>query len=140
MKSRSLRQTFAAACRHRAAVLDGHVIGHASMSETEIQQRIRLRVGRDPRIVLWRNNVGQVQREGRWIRYGLAVGSSDLIGILRGSGRFVALEVKTDTGRPKPEQILFIELVRQCGGFACIVRSPDEAAAAVDRACKGETQ
>jgi hypothetical protein len=111
------------------------------MSERDIQHAIRLALGSDRRVVLWRNDVGQAQRTvgGRTVhtRYGLAVGSSDLIGILRPSGRFVALEVKTATGRTTKDQDLFLNLVRGAGGFACVVRSVDEAREAIERASRG---
>lgn len=115
------------------------------MAERDIQHAVRLALGKDPRVVLWRNDVGQVERKlpnGRTIhtRYGLCVGSSDLIGILRPSGRFLALELKTETGRPTDEQRLFLDLVRAAGGFACIVRSVEDAIAAIERASAGATQ
>ena len=112
------------------------------MAERDIMHAVRLALGKDPRVILWRNDVGSVERKlpnGRTIhtRYGLCVGSSDLIGILRPSGRFIAIELKTETGRPTEEQVLFLDLVRRAGGFACIVRSVDEAIQAVDRAASG---
>ena len=114
------------------------------LSESDIQHAIRLVIGSDPRVVLWRNNVGVAQHAGRngkqAVRYGLAPGSSDLIGILAGSGRFVALEVKTDRGRLTSEQELFLALVRRKGGFAAVVRSVSDATAAIERACNGATE
>ena len=113
------------------------------MTETQLLAEIRLALGRDPRVVLWRNNVGTARHEGtdRPVQYGLCVGSSDLIGIVtmaNGCGRFFALEVKTPTGRVSREQQLFLALVHRRGGYACIVRSVDEARAAVDAAHRGD--
>jgi hypothetical protein len=85
--------------------------------------------------VLWRNNTGVAEHRGARVRYGLAVGSADLIGCL--DGRFVALEVKAATGRASPEQRQWLDLVRRNGGFACVVRSVDEARAAIARARTG---
>jgi hypothetical protein len=108
--------------------------------EAELQDQIRLALGSDPRVVLWRNNTGvSVSPDGRRTRYGLCVGSSDLIGVLRPSGRFIALEVKTATGRVSPEQARFIALVNGAGGFAAVVRSVADARAAVERAMEGST-
>ena len=105
-------------------------------SEREIQQAIRLAV-QGPDIVLWRNNVGHgVLSDGRHIDYGLAVGSADLVGIC--AGRFFAIEVKAPKGRVTDEQRQWIALVQSKGGFACVVRSVDEALAAVERCRKGE--
>lgn len=54
---------------------------------------------------------------------GLCKGSSDLIGILKGSGRFIALEVKAEGDRARPEQTQFIDFVLLFGGIAGFVRS-----------------
>ena len=91
-----------------------------------------------PGVVFWRNQTGFTKEEDRGIRYGLAVGSSDLIGIV--DGRFAALEVKTDKRKTEPtdDQKRFMRCVRRAGGFACVVRSVEEALAAVERARKGE--
>ncbi len=91
-------------------------------------------------VVIYRNNVGKWQdKTGRWVRYGLCQGSSDLIGfrsILVTSDMvgqrvavFVACEVKTATGRATKEQVHFLDTVRDAGGIAMLVRSEDEAEA-----------
>lgn len=107
--------------------------------EAKIQDDIRLALGKRADFVAWRNNCGvakhwneKAQREDI-VRYGLCAGSSDLIGIAKG-GRFVALEVKSETGRVTKEQTMFITLVRAMGGVGEVVRSVEEAMAAVDRA------
>lgn len=121
------------------------------MTEREIMHAVRDALGKDRRVVLWRNDIGAVDRvvNGRKVhtRYGLAVGSSDLIGIVRmvytdrpDVGRFVALECKTATGRITEEQDLFLNLVRRFGGFACVVRSVVDATNAVDRCVAGESE
>jgi len=61
------------------------------------------------------------------ITFGLAVGSADIIGIHKATGRFLAFEVKTSTGRPTKEQLNFIEQVRAANGVAGIVRSTQDA-------------
>ena len=109
----------------------------ASMSEHEIQQRIRLACGRGP-VRLWRNNSGAlVDQQGRLVRFGLCKGSSDLIGLrtlvitpdLVGQrlAQFVALEIKTARGVVSPEQRAFLDLVEQLGGLAAICRSVEAA-------------
>jgi len=75
----------------------------------------------------WRNNTGALpDRQGRIVRYGLCNGSSDLIG-LAPDGIFFAVEVKTATGKPTPEQLTFIAAIRRQGGRAGVARSPEEA-------------
>lgn len=80
---------------------------------------------------VFRNNVGQARyKGGHTVRYGLAPGSSDLIGWTP-DGRFLALEVKTKRGRLTEQQAAFLEAVRAAGGVAACVRSPEEALAAI---------
>jgi hypothetical protein len=69
------------------------------------------------------------------VRFGLCVGSADLIGCL--DGRFIALEVKAASGRLRPEQERWIAFVRSIRGFAAVVRSEEEALAAIERARAG---
>ena len=108
------------------------------MSESEIQAAIRAALGALPDVCLWRNHVGQLRDEsGRVHRFGLSVGSADLVGVLAPSGRLIALECKSATGRLRPEQRAWLDVVRRFGGFACVVRSADEALAAVERARNG---
>lgn len=103
------------------------------MTESQLLDAIRLAVGLRPdRCVLWRNNTGVAIQGTTRVRYGLCVGSSDLIGIA--NGRFVALEVKTQSGRVAPEQAQFLALVNARGGIGRVVRSVEDAMAAVDAA------
>jgi hypothetical protein len=108
-----------------------------AMTEREIQHAIRMTIGRGLGVVLWRNNTGQIMHEGRPLKFGLCVGSSDLIGLRplvitpehvgKTVAQFVAIEVKAERGRPTAEQEKFIELVRTKGGAAGVARSPREA-------------
>lgn len=66
---------------------------------------------------------------GQYVSYGLCKGSADLIGILKPSGRFFALELKTDKGKTTPEQELFLKLVKNMGGYSGVARSVEEAMA-----------
>ena len=109
------------------------------MTEAEIQDAIRL-AAHSLGLVLWRNNTGLAVDGLRRIRYGLAVGSSDLVGILVPEGRFVALEVKAPGKRPTPEQERFLDLVRRSGGFAAVVRSVEDVRVLIDRARRGESE
>lgn len=74
----------------------------------------------------------------RQIKAGLQPdGASDLVGFIpviitpemvgMRFARYVCCEVKTATGRPSPEQITYIEFVRDSGGLAGIARSPEDA-------------
>ena len=114
----------------------------SSPSEHEIQQRIRLACGRGA-VRLWRNNTGAlVDQQGRFVRFGLCKGSSDLIGLRsleitpemvgQRVAQFVALEVKTASGVVSSEQRAFLQLVQQLGGVAAVCRSIEQAQAVLD--------
>jgi len=55
-----------------------------------------------------------------------------------GTGRFVALEVKTVSGSLSEEQVRWLRLVRGLGGYAVVVRSIEDAMAAVEAARRGD--
>ena len=96
------------------------------MTEGELQDKIRLALGRIPGLVLWRNNIGRTQSAKGWIWYGVGnPGGADLIGCYL--GRFVAIEVKTATGRQSPEQRDWQGVVERAGGVYLLVRSVEEA-------------
>lgn len=99
--------------------------------ENEIQRDIRLAAGRAvPGCVLWRNNSGVAhQKDGSFVRYGVGGnGGADLIGMLRVGplGVFLAVEVKTETGRLSPEQRMYGELVANSGGVFIVARSVED--------------
>ena len=103
------------------------------MSESDLYGPILLALSRAGHRA-WRNNVGVARyARGHVVRYGLAPGSSDLIGITS-DGRFLALEVKTARGRLTSAQAAFLEMVHAQGGVAACVRSPEEALEAIARA------
>ena len=77
--------------------------------------------------MVWRNNTGALKDpKGRLVRYGLCVGSSDIIGIAP-DGVFVAVECKAERGKVTDQQEKFIANVRRQGGRAGVARSADEA-------------
>lgn len=86
---------------------------------------------------LLRNNTGKLpDRNGRWVKFGLGVGSSDLIGfkpvtvtadmVGRKVAIFTAVECKTRTGRVTAEQSAFIAMVQRFGGIAGIARTEQD--------------
>ena len=75
----------------------------------------------------WRNNTGVLpDRRGKPVRFGLCVGSSDIIGIAP-DGVFFAVECKTAKGRATDKQHNFISAVVRQGGRAGIARTAQEA-------------
>lgn len=72
---------------------------------------------------LFRNNVGLFKTsDGRSVRTGLATGSSDLIGWTK-TGRFLAVEVKSASGKVSKAQMQFMEAVRRAGGISACCRT-----------------
>ncbi len=120
----------------------------SSPSEHEIQQRIRLACGRGP-VRLWRNNTGAlVDQQGRFVRFGLCKGSSDLIGLRsvvvtpemvgQRIAQFVALEIKAPQGVVSPQQQAFLRLVQELGGVASVCRSIEQVQAVLGLGTTGK--
>lgn len=102
----------------------------AEKGETALMLEIRDALLATGRVVLWRNQTGQLKdARGRWVRFGIGVGGADLVGIVKGSGRFFACEVKTTQGKVSPEQEAWHRAVTAAGGLAIIARSVAEALA-----------
>ena len=67
-----------------------------------------------------RQNSGAAKVGNRFIRFGWT-GCADVLGQMT-DGRFLAVEVKSSTGRLRPEQTLFLERVNQTGGLGFVAR------------------
>jgi hypothetical protein len=102
-----------------------------SNSESQIQREIRLALGAIPECDFQRLSQVVAEQDGRTVRGGLCPGAADLIGCVL--GRFVALEVKTATGRLSPEQEQWHRRMRRVGAVVEVVRSKEEAVAVVRR-------
>jgi hypothetical protein len=118
------------------------------MKESQLQRDVRLFLS-GAGVIAWRNNIGTAEfwnehaARPDHVAFGVGgPGGSDIIGLLR--GRFFALELKAPGARTKPARALlqeqFRRLVRSAGGFATVVRSVDEAGAAVTRALEGASE
>lgn len=99
-------------------------------SEKLIEQEIRISLSKNGTIN-FKNDVGMAKtKEGAWIRYGLEVGTSDIIGLTpikitqdmvgQTVAVFTAVEVKTPATIKKTsaQQKSFIKMVLSKGGFA----------------------
>jgi hypothetical protein len=110
-----------------------------SNAETDLQQRIRLALGTQPDLRIFRNQVGSLPdpRTGRLVQFGLARGSADLIGwrtivvtpkmVGQRIAVFTSLEIKTPTGRLTPVQRNWLSAVQQAGGIAGVARTVSDA-------------
>lgn len=88
-------------------------------------------------LFVWRNNTGQCEIGGRTIRFGKK-GSSDILGCVRPRGRLIGLEAKSPTGKLSKAQHEWLTLIIAMGGYACVVRSVQEALNALVAAMGGQ--
>lgn len=117
------------------------------------ESEILLALGSDPDTRLFGNEVGMgwsgrlLNRDGgrvllgnaRAVRYGLAPGSADLIGIRRvvitpdmvgqSIGVFLSIECKKGTGRAGENQVPWRDMIRRFGGRAGLAWDADQARA-----------
>ena len=108
-------------------------------SETKLQQEIRLALGKIPSLRLFRNQVGQLPdpRTGRYVQFGLAKGSSDLVGfktikitpemIGQEVAQFVSIEIKTERGKLTNVQQNWLQKVKSSGGIVGVARTVKDA-------------
>ena len=74
--------------------------------------------------ICFRANVGKVKMfNGRYFDTGLPKGFSDLFGIRDSDGRAFFIEVKTKTGRIRPEQQKFIDRMKELNAIAGVCRN-----------------
>jgi hypothetical protein len=121
------------------------------MRESVAQAEILLAIGGRPDVRAFRNTVGEgwvgkakrldggavLIRNSRYVTFGLAPGSADLIGwhsvlvtpdmVGRRLARFAGWEVKSSDGESRDNQERFLAMLDSHGGIAGIVRSPEEA-------------
>ena len=95
------------------------------MKEIDIQNSIRLELSKLGGLVLRLNNGLFYTEDGRPIKSGLPKGTSDLLYV--GNDIIAFMEVKTSKGKPRPEQLRFIEKIKSLGHKAGIVRSVEDA-------------
>lgn len=107
------------------------------MSESGEQSRIMLALGSRPGIRIFRNNVGVAKfPNGSVVRYGLAVGSADLIGwrtvtitqdmVGQQVAQFLSVECKAPKGKATEAQDAWFFAVKKAGGIALVARSVED--------------
>lgn len=117
------------------------------MREQNIKAQIQIELSKTRRIRLFNQPAGMawmgeiVAKDQNYltlenyrpVKFGLAPGSSDLIGWqsietdIGRIARFIALEIKSARGRLSEQQQRFIDAVNAAGGRAGVARSVDEA-------------
>ena len=110
-------------------------------SEYAIRHDVRLVLGLDRDVVVWRTNLGSHARPIDCdILQAVSAATSGLIGVVNATydgvrvGRFIALEIKRPDARPTKDQLAFLRLVQNQGGVAALISSPSQAVAVVAQA------
>lgn len=116
------------------------------MTESELQALILRAAGSKPHVRVFRNQVGEgyvgqalrdpegvFLRDARHVRMGLFPGSGDLIGwrtvtitadmVGKPIAQFLSIEIKTKTGRVRPDQQNWLDQITTAGGHAIVARS-----------------
>ena len=95
------------------------------MLEKEIEKQILELLEQTPDCFTWKcNNFGTYGKFRKAHSRFIINGVSDILGIYQGS--FLAIEVKTKTGKVSPEQQQFIDNINRLGGIAFVARSTDD--------------
>jgi len=78
--------------------------------------------------IVFRANVGKVKMDnGRWFDTQLPPGFPDLFGMTFHDNRMFFIEMKTETGRPREDQIKFHRMLTERGAIHGIARNRDDA-------------
>lgn len=96
------------------------------MTEHDIQSAIRLKLS-ELGYCVFRVNAGKVKlADGRWFDTGVPKGFSDLFAVK--DGKIFFIEVKSETGKARPEQVNFLATMRdRYGCVTGIARSVEDA-------------
>ena len=96
------------------------------MKESDIQNIIRLAL--NPHAIIFRVNSGKVRmQDGRYFDTGVPNGYSDLSGFRKSDGKMIFLEIKTEKGKLRKEQIHFLDEMSKYPVIASVCRSAEEA-------------
>lgn len=105
--------------------------------EHVIQNQIRLALSAN-QCTVFRINVGKFRLpDGTLFQTGVPRGYSDLSGFRWSDGKAFFIEVKTQTGRPRQDQIKFHHMLTSHGIVHGIARSPEDAIKIVDEGLIG---
>lgn len=101
-------------------------------SEHSIQKQIQVALSQH-KCSVFRTNVGKVQTiDHRWFDTGLPQGFPDLVGFRWVDNQIFFIEVKSKTGKPRPDQIRFHEFLQSHNVIHGIARSIQDALMIVD--------
>ena len=101
-------------------------------SEHKIQDDIETTLSKH-HCTVFRTNVGKVLKaDGSWFNTGLPKGHPDLYGFRWVDNQVFYIEVKSATGKPRPEQIIFHNFLNSHNVIHGIARSTKDALMIVD--------
>lgn len=101
------------------------------VAESRLRAYIKANLNLLSDVLLWDNDVIHVTLPGGAHKVVGQIGQGDLAGLGPG-GCHLELEIKTDAGQQEPAQVAHAARVRGKGGFYFVVRSLEEARAAVE--------
>ena len=96
------------------------------MSEQRLTRAIIEAVNGTLRAHVWRHQSGRVRVRGGWMHLAPS-GSPDIVGYMRGTGRFLGIEVKLPGELPTAIQVTWRDAIQKAGGIAAVVWSVDDA-------------
>lgn len=100
-------------------------------SEAYIQNQILLAVNQAGHR-LWRSNAGKIKTEyGQWVKL-FPKGFPDTVGYRKRDGKFIAIEVKNETGRLRSDQIRFQRFAQTQPIIYGVARSVEEALSIIE--------
>lgn len=96
------------------------------MTEQDIQNLIRVNL--TPIAMVFRVNTGTVKtHDGRYFKTGVPKGFSDLTGFRKSDGKMFFLEIKTPTGKLRPDQKNFLKEMSKYDVITGVARSVSDA-------------
>lgn len=106
-------------------------------SEHTIQKQIQVALSQH-KCSVFRTNIGKIQtKDGGWFQTGLPQGHPDLYGWRWVDNQVFYIEVKSKTGKPRPDQIRFHEMLQSHNVIHGIARSVKDALMIVDGSLVG---
>jgi hypothetical protein len=107
-------------------------------TEGDVRRSIEIALNKQGLVRVFLNAQYSGPARGGYTRAGLGTGTADLVGYVLGSGRFFALEVKKPKARGASDvQQEWIDQTNREGGYACVVRTSEEACEHAWKASKG---
>lgn len=111
----------------------------AGETEASVLEKVTMALKTCGGVHVMRNTVGAVKKGGRYIRYGLEVGSADIVAIVAPHGRWLCIETKRPKGYEATEaQEKWLRTMRGYGAVVGVCRTAEEALRLVELARKNE--